>query len=574
VKNSEIARVFEDIASLLELKGENRFKVRAYQRAARSIEFLPKEIEVMLQQGEDLRGIAGVGEAISKKAVELVTTGRLSYYEELQTQIPPGTTALLEIPGIGPKIASKLASELKISGIDELEQAILNGRVATLAGLGSKTADNIMRQIQSLRRKDQRMPIGQALPIVEEIIADLGSVPGIRNLTAAGSLRRFRETVGDIDLMGTADNPKAVIQSLVALPHVREILAQGPTKATVILLSGIQLDLRMVEHGQFGSLLQYFTGNKGHNIALRTRGQKKGLKLSEYGITDLQTGKLETFANEKDFYARLGLAYIPPEIREDQGEIALAERNALPNLIQLSDVLCDLHVHTDWSDGNDSIETMARAAKRLGYRHLAITDHSFGRGIARGLDEKRLRQQIEEIQRINQRMEGIRILTGTEVDIRADGSLDLPDDILAELDVVVASIHSGMRQEQVKITRRVIGAIENPHVDIIGHPTCRIIAEREPIELDMEAVFRAAAHASTVLEINATPSRMDLKDSHAYRARELGVKLSLGSDAHSADHLEFMRYGIGVARRAFCQPETIINTWPLRQLTAFLKRPR
>jgi DNA polymerase (family 10) len=572
MKNSEIAKVFQDMADLLELKGENVFKIRAYQRAARAIEHLPKEIEIMLQEGEDLQTIPGVGEAIAKKSIELVNTGKLGAYEELKAQFPEGITRLLEIPGIGPKTANKLSTELGIQSVDELEEAIKDGRVAKLFRLGDKTAENILQQIQALRRKDQRIPIGEALPVVDEVLDALRTLPGVKNLTAAGSLRRFKETVGDIDLMGTADNPDEVINAFVNLPQIREVVAKGPTKATVILPGGLQADLRMVEHDSFGSLLQYFTGSKQHNITLRTREQKKGLKLSEYGITDARTNKLEKFATEEAFYRRLGMQYIPPEIREDQGEIDLAEKGQVPELIELSDIKGDIHVHTDWSDGQDSIEDMTKAAKALGYQYLAITDHSAGRGIAHGLSEERLRQQIKEIKRLNEKLRGIRIFTGTEVDIRADGSIDLPQKLLADLDVVVAAIHSAMNQSQEQITKRILGAIENPHIDIIAHPTCRLLGEREPVALDLEAVFRAAIKYNKALEINAMPSRLDLKDIHIYRARELGVKLIMGTDAHSTAHLALMRFGIGIARRGWCQPKDILNTRPTKEMLAFIRK--
>ncbi len=572
MKNIEIAKVFQDMADLLELKGENPFKIRAYQRAARAIEHLPKELEIMVEEEEDLQGIPGVGEAIAKKITELVTIGKLRIYEELKAEFPEGITALLEIPGIGPKTAKRLSTELGIRSVDELEQAIKDGRVAKLFRLGEKTAENILQQIQALRRKDQRIPIGEALPIVEEVLSALRNIPGVKNLTPAGSLRRFRETVGDIDLMGTADNPEEVIKAFVSLPQIRQVLAQGPTKASVILPGGLQADLRMVEHDSFGSLLQYFTGSKQHNIALRTKEQKKGLKLSEYGITDLSTNTLEKFATEEEFYHRLGLQYIPPELREDQGEIELAEKGALPRLVELSDIRGDFHVHTKWSDGHDSIEDMVRAAKALGYKYIAITDHSIGRGIAKGLNEERLRQQIEEIRRLNESMSDFSILTGIEVDIRADGTIDLPDELLAELDVVIAAIHSAMTQSEEQITRRILNAIENPHVDIIAHPTCRLIGEREPAAVDMEAVFKAAARYNKALEINAMPDRLDLKDTHIYRARELGVKLAIGTDAHSATQLGFMRFGVGIARRGWCRAEDVLNTRPLDQVLAFFRR--
>jgi DNA polymerase (family 10) len=572
MKNSEVAKVFQDIADLLELKGENVFKIRAYQKAARAIEHHPRELEAMIDNGEDLHSVPGVGEAIAKKTTELITTGRLGYYDDLKAEFPQGITNLLTIPGIGPKTANKLSSELGISSVDELERAINDRRVAKLFRLGEKTADNILHQIQALRRKDQRIPIGEALPIVEEIIAGLHAVPGVKNLTPAGSLRRFRETVGDIDLMGTADNPKDVIDALVALPQVRQVLAQGSTKATVIVSGGMQVDLRMVEHDSFGSLLQYFTGSKQHNISLREKWHKQGLKLSEYGISVVATDKLERFATEEEFYHRLGLQYIPPELREAQGEIEKAAQGAIPELVELSDIKGDLHTHTEWSDGHDSIEELARAAQDMGYQYIAITEHSAGRGIAHGLDVDRLRQQIGEIKALNERLTGIHVLTGIEVDIRADGSLDLPHEILSELDIVNAAVHSAMNQSEEKMTRRVINAIENPDVDMIAHPTCRLIGEREPVAIDLETVFRAAAKYNKIVEINAMPDRLDLKDIHAFRARDLGVKLAIGTDAHSIAHLGLMRFGVGVARRAWCEPQHVLNTLPLEELLATLNR--
>jgi DNA polymerase (family 10) len=574
MKNTAVAKVFQDIADLLELKGEIAFKIRAYQKAARAIEHYPRELKIMIEEGENLRSIPGVGEAIAKKATELVTTGKLVYYENLKAEFPEGITNLLAIPGIGPKTAKRLSSELGIVSVDDLEQAINSGRVAKLFRLGDKTADNILQQIQALRRKDQRTPIGEALPIVEGILDALRPIPGVRNLTAAGSLRRFRETLGDIDLMGTADDPKGVIDAFVALPQIAQVLAQGPTKASAILSGGLQVDLRMVEHDSFGSLLQYFTGSKQHNISLRERGRKQGLKLSEYGITTVATDKLEKFAVEDEFYHRLGLQYIPPELREAQGEIDKAEQGAVPELVDLSDIKGDLHMHTEWSDGHNSMEEMALAAKDAGYQYIAITEHSAGRGIARGLDVERLRKQVAEIKALNDRLTGIHVLAGTEVDIRADGSLDLPHEILAELDMVIAAVHSAMNQSEERMTQRVLSAIENPDVDVIAHPTCRLMGEREPVAIDLEAILQAAAKRNKVMEINAMPDRLDLKDIHAFRARDLGVKLTIGTDAHSIAHLGFMRFGVGVARRAWCEPQHILNTLPLAELLAVLNKNR
>jgi len=570
MKNNEVANVFQDIADFLEMKGETPFKVRAYQKAVRSIEHLPVELEQLMKEGK-LREVPGVGEAIAKKITELLTTGRLEYYEKLRAEFPEGVITLLDIPGVGPKTAVKLSTELGIRSVEELETAILEGRVAKLFRLGDKTAENILRHIQSLRTKERRIPIGVALPLVEDIMAALDKTSGLRHLTPAGSLRRLRETIGDIDLMGTADNAEAAIDAFTHLPQAKEVLAKGGTKASIITDQGLQVDLRVVEHDAFGSLLQYFTGSKQHNIILRERGRRQGLKLSEYGITDLRTGELEKFATEEGFYHRLGLPLIPPELREGQQEVERAEQGSIPELVKLSDIKGDLHVHTDWSDGHYSLEAMARAARAMGYQYIAITEHSRGRGIARGLTEERLRQQIAEIRRLNEKLTDLRILTGTEVDIRADGSLDFPDELLGKLDVVVAAVHSAMGQDQAKMTERVLQAIMNPHVDVIAHPTCRLLGEREPVALDLEAVFHAAVQAGTALEINAMPERLDLKDIHIMRARELGVKLIMNTDAHRADHLALMRFGIGTARRGWCEARHILNTLPVENLLAGLK---
>ncbi|SEM11754.1 DNA polymerase (family 10) [Syntrophus gentianae] len=571
MKNTDIAGIFEQMANFLEIKGENPFKIRAYRRAAQVVEHLPREIAVMLASGEDLKALPGIGQAIAAKMEELVRTGHLAAWETLKNSLPEGLSDLLEIPGIGPKTAYRLATELGISSVDELEQAIQQGKVASLFRLGDRTAENLLHQIQSLRRKDQRIPLGQALPVVEEVLSRLRLLTGAKNLLAAGSLRRFRETVGDIDLMGTAENPEAVIRSFVALPLVREVLVQGPTKASVILADGLQADLRMVEHEAFGSLLQYFTGSRQHNIALRTRMQKKGLKLSEYGITDVDTDKLEKFTTEEAFYGRLGMQYIPPEIREDRGEIDLAAKNALPELVQRSDIRGDLHVHTNWSDGAAPLESMAQAAKAAGYSYLAITDHSGGLGVAGGLNEERLLKQQQAIRRLNKELEGIRLLSGIEVNILADGRLDLSDEILSRLDVVVASVHSALNQNEAKMTRRILKALENPHVDILAHPTGRLIGKREPVAVDLEAVFQGAAAHRKVLEINCMPDRLDLQDISIYRARELGLLLAISTDAHRPEHFDLIRFGIGMARRGWCQPSSILNSRPVEEVLAHLK---
>lgn len=571
MKNTDIAKVFYDIADLLDIKGDNPFKVRAYQKAARSIELWPRELEAMVQEGADLRQVPGVGDAIAKKVTDLITTGKLEIYDDLRREFPEGVTAILGIPGIGPKTALRLATELKVKSVDELERAAREGRVAALPRMGPRTAENILDRIEAMRRKDHRIPIGEALPVVDEILAVLGTVKGVRNLTPAGSLRRFLETIGDIDIMGTADDSEKVIKAFTELPLVKDVLARGPTKASILVGGGMQVDLRLVEHEAFGSLLQYFTGSKQHNVSLRTVFQHRGLKLSEYGITDAATGKLEKFATEEGFYDRLGMQWMPPEMREDRGEIALALQRSIPRLVEQSDIRGDFHVHTEWSDGRKSIEDMAIAARGLGYQYIVITDHSVGRGIARGLSAERLKRQKAEIDEINRRVSGIRVFTGVELDIRADGTLDLPDEVLADLDVVTAAVHSSMGQPEEQMTQRVISAMENPNVDILAHPTCRLLGSREPVALDMEAVFEAALRTRTVLEINCMPQRLDLNDTHAFRARELGISLVTATDAHTPSQMELMRYGIGIARRAWCQPRHLLNAMPAQEVAEFFR---
>jgi DNA polymerase (family 10) len=571
MENKQIIAVFQDIADLLEIKGENKFKIRAYQRAIHAIENLTQELEQMVANGENLKAIAGIGDAISSKITELVQTGKLNYYEELKREMPAGITDLLLIPGIGPKTAGKLG-KAGINSVDQLEKAIQSGWLKEIFRLGDKTSQNILREIQNMRRKDSRIPIGEALPLVDQIFQTLGMIKGVHDLSTAGSLRRFRDTIGDIDLMGSADDAASVIGVFTRLPQVRHILASGPTKASVVMRNGLQVDLRMVERDSFGALIQHFTGSKQHNILLRMKAQKQGLSLNEYGIVETSTGNLEKFRTEEEFYRRLGLQYIPPEIREGQGEIELAENNLLPKLVEMEDIKADMHVHSTWSDGHDSIESLAVAARGMGYKFICITDHSAGLGIAHGLNPERLMQQIEEINALNSNLSGIHILSGIEVDIRADGSLDLPKETLSKLDIVTAAIHSGMNQSQEQITQRVLKAIENPLVHVLAHPTCRIIGSREPIAIDIESLFRTALKFNKVLEINANPSRLDLKDIHIQRARELGIKMTLGTDAHGLDQLHLMRFGLGIARRGWCQSSHLLNCWELHEVMDFINK--
>lgn len=559
------------MADLLELKEENPFKIRAYERAAHTIASLPTDLERVMQEGR-LREIPGIGEAIASKITEMLATGRLDVYEKLRAEFPETIGTLMSVPGVGPKIAGRLYKELGISTVEELENAILDGRVADMYRLGDKKADSILRHIQSLRRKDQRVPLGEALPVAEHVIGVLEGCAGVRSLVAAGSLRRFRETVGDIDIMGTADSPEPVIEAFVSMAEVGEVLAEGTTKASVVMKGGPQVDLRLVEHESFGSLLQHFTGSKEHNVALRDWAVRRGLSLSEYGITVTGTGETHRFDSEEKFYEWLGLQFPPPELREGGNEVEVAERWELPALVELPDIRGDFHAHTEWSDGEDTVQAMAEAARAKGYRFLAITDHSAGRGIAGGLSADRLREQVGVVREVERKMQGMRLFAGTEVDIRADGSLDYDDDLLAELDVVIGAVHSAMEQDREKMTARIVRALENPRVRVLAHPTCRLIGVRDPVDVDLDEVFRAAVRTNTAIEINAMPDRLDLKDTHVKRALEMGVKLAIGTDAHSVSNLDLMRFGVGVARRGWCRAEDILNTWPLDAVEAFLKR--
>ena len=571
MNNPQIADIFENIAGLLEMSGESVFTIRAYQRVARTIDHLPVELEQMVREDHDLREIPGIGQAIADKIKELVTTGELHYYEKLKSGFPDGILEVMRVPGVGPKTTKRLWEELDISTVSQLDQAAKDGRLAALPRMGKKSADNILRQIQSARTKDDRVPIARALPAAERVIAALREqCPSISRLQAAGSLRRFEETIGDIDLVCTAGDPQQVLDALVDLPNVVQVLGHGGTKASVVLSEGVQVDLRVVEDSRFGSLLLYFTGSQQHNIRLREYAGKMGLSLNEYGITNTETGETESFGDEQSFYERLGLQYVPPELREGIDEVDYAIERKIPGLVELDDIRGDLHVHTDWSDGRDPTELMVAAAKDRGYQYVAITDHSVGRGIANGLSEERLKQHVAEIREIEARVGGIKILCGTEMDIRADGSLDYSDEVLVGLDWVVASVHSAMGQDSEKMTERIIRAMRNPYVSAIGHLTTRLIGERSPISADFDALFKAAADTGTALEINASPERLDLKDTHVYRARELGVPLVISSDAHAADRLDNQRYGVAVARRGWCEAKHVLNTMPLAELMSYL----
>ena len=575
MNNAQIAEMFENIAGLLEMKSEKVFTIRAYQRAARTIERLPMELDAMLREEQDLRKIPGIGKAIADKIAEMVETNSLRYYDNLKAEFPDGILDVMQIPGLGPKTVRRLWQELGVTNIPELEAAIEDGRLESLPRLGKKTAENIARQIQFQRTKSKRMPIARAQPICDRLIAALkAQCPGITRIVPGGSLRRFEETIGDIDLVCTADDPADVLDALATMPNVADVLGHGDTKVSVYLSDGIQIDLRVVHERHFGALLQYFTGSLQHNILLRDRANALNLSLNEYGITDRETGVMEEFADEPALYRRLGLQYIPPELRQGVGEVKAALDGGIPRLVEVGDIRGDLHDHSDWSDGRDPMEAMILAAKERGLQYLAMTDHSVGRGIANGLSVARLEEHMATVRRLERDIGGIRLLCGTEMDIRADGTLDYADDVLERLDWVIASVHSAMGQDAPTMTERIIKAMRNPHVDVIGHLSARLVGERQPVEADFEAIFRAAAATGTALEINASPERLDLKDSHAARARELGVPLVISTDAHTAEALDNTRYGVGVARRAWCEPRHILNAAPADEFFSFLKLPK
>ena len=572
--NEQIAELFENMGSLLEMKGDTIFKIRAYQRAARIIEQLSSPLAQAVENGEDLTKIPGVGKAISEKITEFIGTGQVAAYQRLLEELPTGVLDLKDIPGIGPKTAVAIGVELGISTVQGVAEAAADGRLAGLPRMGQKAADRILRHIEAFQAIGSRTPIGQALPIAEEVIAALRKqCPEIGPLFPAGSLRRWEETIGDIDLIGTAPDPEAVGDALVALPMVKDVLVHGPKKTSVVVESGMQIDLRIGEPGTFGALLQYFTGSQQHNIRLRDYANRKGLLLNEYGIINTETGKVEEFADEEGFYARLGLPWMPPELRTGVYELDAGLADSLPRLIQATDLKGDLHLHSEWSDGNDPIELMIEATEAQGYEYMALTDHSASLGVANGLTNERLESQISLL-RSMQKNYDITILCGSECDIRANGDMDYPDEILAQLDWVVASVHSAMGQDQATMTARIIKAMEHPSVTIIGHLTTRLLGQREPVEFDLEAVLQAARNTGTALEINASPERLDLKDTHAYRARELGVPLVINTDSHHHTHLDKRRFGVAVARRAWCRPEDILNTMSREEFLEVIRTPK
>lgn len=569
--NYEAAQLLERIALLLEAKGENPFRIRAYREAAAHIAAMSEDIRQIWQAG-NLQEIPGVGPSIAAKLDEFLRTGRSSYLEELERTVPPSIERLMSVPGIGPARARLLVEQLQIRSPEELAAAAEQHRLRSLPGFGPKLEERILVEARRWTQRERRLLLGVALPIAQQIVDTLRTNPEVLQVSTAGSLRRMRETIGDFDILAASRIPVAAIEKFVRLPMVREVLARGTTRASVLLESGPQADLRVVEPESWGAALQYFTGSKLHNIALRDLAMGRGLKVNEYGVFEEQTGRRLAGETEESVYQVLGLDWIPPELREDRGEIQAAAAHALPVLIELADLQGDLHLHSDWSDGTASIETMAIAAREAGLAYIAVTDHSPSLTIANGLSPERFRRQRQEIESLNQRLAPFHIFAGAEVDILPDGSLDLPDDLLDELDYVSISIHSRFRMSREEMTQRIIRGLRNPRVHTLNHPTGRIIDQREGYDLDLEAVLKAAASLGVAVEINSQINRLDLDDVWSRRARDLGCRLVIDTDAHGPAHLQTLQYGVAVGRRGWLTSRDVVNTLPLEELAAWLRQ--
>jgi DNA polymerase (family 10) len=572
MNNRELAETFTLIADLLEIKGEIIYKTLAYRKAAESLTSLGRDAKEYWKEGK-LEDIPGVGKAIAEKIDELLSTGKLGFLEKLEAEIPPGLAGWLQVPGMGPKKAAMIWKQLGITKLADLEQAAREGKLRDLPGMGAKSEAQIISGIESLSRRSGRIPLGRAWPLAQRIIAVLKGVEGVVAAEPAGSLRRMRPTVGDLDILAAAKDSGPVMEAFTSLPGVLRVLGKGEFKASVEFTDGVRAQVWVHPPEEFGTALVYATGSKDHNVRLREMALGKGLSLSDHNFAKTD-GSGEIFCTtEEEVYAALGLPWIPPELREDHGEIQAAKAGKLPKLIEVKDIRADLQTHSNWSDGKLSMLEMAKAAAERGIKVIAFTDHSVSLGVTGGLSMERHAEQQKEIEVAQKKLgNSIRILHASEVEIKADGSLDYPDEFLASLDLVVASMHTGLRQPREKVTQRTINAIRNPHVDIIGHPTGRLIPEREGADLDMDAVLAAAAESGVALEINAHPSRLDLDDVYARRAKELGIPISINTDAHSEADLDMLHFGVATARRAWLTAEDVINAWPADKLLKWLKK--
>ncbi len=570
MNNRQLADTFTLIANLSEIKGEVIYVILAYRKASENLMTLGREAGEYWKEGK-LREIPGVGKAIAEKIDELLTTGKLEFLEKLKLEVPASLADWLQVPGLGPKKIALIWKTLNITALSELETAAKNGQLRDLPGMGAKSESAILEGIASLARRSGRIPLGRAYPLAQEIIKTLKKVNGVVEAEPAGSLRRMRSTVGDLDILVAAKDSSAVMEAFVNLPGVSRVLGKGETKSSIEFTDGVRAQVWVHAPEKFGTALQYATGSKDHNVQLRQIALAKGLSLSEHSFTK---GKSEIFcATEEEVYKTLGLPWIAPELREDHGEVAAAKANKLPKLIEVKDIKADLQTHSTWSDGKLSMLEMAQAAARRGMKVIAFTDHSVSLGVTGGLSMEDHKKQAAEIRKIQKQLgDKILVLHASEVEIKADGTLDYPDEFLATLDLVVASMHTGLRQPREKVTQRTINAIRNPHVDIIGHPTGRLIPDREGADLDMDAVLNAAAETGVALEINAHPSRLDLDDMYARRAKELGIPITINTDSHSEEDFDNLFYGVATARRAWLTKDDVINCWSANKLLKWLEK--
>jgi DNA polymerase (family 10) len=573
MKNQLIANIFYQIADILDIKGEIEFKSRAYRKAAQIIETLEVDLEeIYKKEGKKgLMNIPGIGEGLAKKIAEIIETNKLEYFEKLKKEIPESIIELMNIPSVGPKKVAVLYKKLGITTIEELKKACEKGKLRNLEGFGEITERNILRGIEMLKGVQERVLLGIAFEDGNRYVEYLKKNPHVKKISIAGSLRRMKETIGDIDILAVSDNADEIMDYFVNYQDVKEVLAKGKTKSSVVLDDGLQVDLRVVEEKSYGAALQYFTGSKSHNIKLRTIAIKKSLKINEYGVFEKDSDKYIAGRTEEEVYSSLGLPYIEPELREDRGEIEAAQKNKLPKLVNYNEVKGDFHIHSNWSDGLNSIEEIAKYALKLGYNFIGITDHSQSLKVAGGLTEEQIREKRKEIEKIQEKYPDIRMFFGTECDIKADGSLDYSNELLDEFDIVCAAIHSKFKMGRKEMTDRILKAIENEYVRMLAHPTGRLIGRRDPYEIDLEKIVDAAVENNVFLEINAFPDRIDLNDVNIKTAKEMGAKFMIGTDAHTIDHLRFIRFGIAAARRGWLEKKDILNTYSVKEIEKILK---
>lgn len=571
IHNSEVADIFNQTADLLEIQGENPFRIRAYRNAARTVKNLSKSVSQLVSENEDLSKYSGIGKDLAGKIKKIVETGSFEVLEKLKKQVPEELSGLMNISGLGAKRVAEIYKELDISSLDELEQALDSGQIRQLEGFGKKSEENIREELKRLRKdRSKRTELFVAEEIASPLLDYLKKYEGIKDIEVAGSFRRRRDTVRDLDILVTCKKGSDVMDYFTSYEDVQKVVSKGKTRSTILLRSDFQVDLRVVQEVSFGAALVYFTGSKEHNIAIRKIGVKKDLKINEYGV--FKKEKRVAGKTEAEVYKKVNLPYIVPELREDRGEIQAAENNKLPELIDVDDIKGDLHTHSEYTDGHNTIEQMAKAAEKKGYKYIAVTDHSEHVAVAGGLKPREVMEQIKEVEKVNKKLKNFTVLKGTEVDILEDGSLDLPDKVLKELDLRVCSIHYKFNLSKEKQTERIIKAMDNPYFNILAHPTGRRLNERSEYQIDMEKIMKAAKEKGCLIELNAHPDRLDINDIHCKMAKDIGVKVVISTDSHETGHLDYMRFGIGQARRGWLEPEDVVNTRSLSELRKLLKR--